>query len=180
MQKSGGNSCQRDHLPHSRALEKKGASSRIEGNINQVIQEVAYLVRNQATGNGVTMRLDLSTDLPLVRGDRVQLQQVLTNLIINVVDARRPLDDRPRDLGIKSARDARAVVVQARDSGTGVDPEQRDRTFEPLNRSFLYYQAGRHRTGIVDQPLHYRVPWRSFASRSRFRWGAVRVRPAEC
>jgi C4-dicarboxylate-specific signal transduction histidine kinase len=78
------------------------------------------------------MRLDLSTDLTLVRGDRVQLQQVLTNLIINGVDAMRPLDDRPRELGIKSARDARAVVVLVRDSGTGLDPEQTDRTFEPF------------------------------------------------
>jgi C4-dicarboxylate-specific signal transduction histidine kinase len=62
----------------------------------------------------------------------VQLQQVLTNLIINGIDAMRPLDDRPRELGIKSARDARAVVVQVRDSGTGLDPEQTDRTFEPF------------------------------------------------
>ena len=62
----------------------------------------------------------------------MQLQQVLTNLIINGIDAMRPLDDRPRELGIKSARDARAVVVQVRDSGTGLDPEQTDRTFEPF------------------------------------------------
>jgi C4-dicarboxylate-specific signal transduction histidine kinase len=110
---------------------KKGASNRIEWNSNEVIQEVAYLVRNQATGNGVTMRLDLSTDRPLLRGDQV-LQQVLTNLSLNGVDAMRPLDDRPRELGIKSARDARLVVVQVRDSGTGLDPEQTDRTFEPF------------------------------------------------
>jgi C4-dicarboxylate-specific signal transduction histidine kinase len=116
-----------------RALwEKSHASNRIEWNFNEVIQESAYLVRNQATGNGVTMRLDLSTDLPLVRGDRVQLQQVLTNLIINGVDAMRSLDDGPRKLGIKSARDDRAVVVQVRDSGTGFDPEQPDRTSEPF------------------------------------------------
>ena len=157
MQKSGGNSDQRCHLPHSRAVEKKSASNRIEWNFNEVIQEAAYLVRNQATGNGVTMRLDLSTDLPLVRGDRVQLQQVLTNLIINGVDAMRPLDDGPRKLGIKSARDARAVVVQVR------IPEQvltRSNRTVPLNRSLLPSRA--HWTGIVDQPLHHRVPWRSF------------------
>ena len=80
-----------------------------------MFQEVAYLVRNQATGNGVTMRLDLSTDRSLVRGDRVQLQQVLTNLIINGVDEMRPLDDRPRELGIESARETRAVVVRVQD-----------------------------------------------------------------
>ena len=143
----GGNSGQRCHLPHSRAVEKRCASNWIEWNFNEVIQEAAYLVRNQATGNGVTMRLDLSTDLPLVRGDRVQLQQVLTNLIINGVDAMCPLDDGPRKLGIKSARDARAVVVQVRDSGTGFDPEQTDRTFEPLftlNRSLLPSRAALH------------------------------------
>jgi len=87
------------------------------------------------------MRLDLSTDLSLVRGDRVQLQQVLTNLIINGVDEMRPLDDRPRELGIESARETRAVVVQVQDSGTGLDPEQTDRTFEPLNRSLLPSRA---------------------------------------
>jgi C4-dicarboxylate-specific signal transduction histidine kinase len=100
-------------------------------NINEVIQEVAYLVRNQATRNGVTMRLDLSTDLPLVGGARMQLQQVLTNLIMNGSDAMRPLDDRPQEFGIKSARDARAVVDQVRDSGTGLAPEQTD-CFEPF------------------------------------------------
>jgi C4-dicarboxylate-specific signal transduction histidine kinase len=119
----------------------------------------AYLVPNQATGNGVTMRLDLSTDLPLARGDRVQLRQVLTNLIINGVDAMGPLDDGPRKLGIKWARDARAVVVQVRDSGTGFDPEQTDRTFEPLfttkpggiglglsiSRSIIEFHGGRLR-----------------------------------
>lgn len=158
MQKSGGNSGKRCHLPRSRAVKKKCASNWIEWNFNEVIQEAAYLVPNQATGNGVTMRLDLSTDLPLVRGDRVQLQQVLTNLIMNGVDAMRPLDDGPRKLGIKSARDAPAVVVQVRGSGTGFDPEQPDRTFEPLfttkpgtalglsiSRSIIEFHGGRLR-----------------------------------
>jgi two-component system sensor kinase FixL len=67
-----------------------------------------------------------------VLGDRVQLQQVLINLVINAVDAMRALLDRPRELLIKSAKHADGMLVQIQDSGTGFDPEQVNLIFDPF------------------------------------------------
>ena len=88
-----------------RALLKKGAPDRVELDINEVIHEVTILVRHEATRSHVSVRLDLAADLPRVLGDRVQLQQVLINLVINSIEAMRTLTDRPRELLIKSARE---------------------------------------------------------------------------
>jgi len=115
-----------------RALLKKGAPDRVELDINEVIKEVTKLVRYEATRSHVSVRLDLAADLPRVLGDRVQLQQVLINLIINGIEAVRILTDRPRELLIKSAKNADAVLIQVWDSGNGFDPEQADRIFEPF------------------------------------------------
>jgi two-component system sensor histidine kinase/response regulator len=115
-----------------RALLKKGAPDRVELDINEVIKEVTKLVRYEATRSHVSVRLDLAADLPRVLGDRVQLQQVLINLIINSIEAVRILTDRPRELLIKSAKNADAVLIQVWDSGNGFDPEQADRIFEPF------------------------------------------------
>ena len=69
-------------------------------------------------------------DVPTVLGDRVQLQQVMLNLIMNAIDAMVTINDRPRTLLIKSAKDAEGVLIQVQDSGRGLDPEQADRIFE--------------------------------------------------
>jgi C4-dicarboxylate-specific signal transduction histidine kinase len=115
-----------------RALLQKGAPDRVELDINEVIQEVTILVRHEATLSGVSVRLDLAADLPRVLGDRVQLQQVLINLVINGIEAMRTLTDRPRELLVKSAKNADAVLIQVQDSGQGLDPEQVGRIFEPF------------------------------------------------
>jgi C4-dicarboxylate-specific signal transduction histidine kinase len=115
-----------------RALLQKGAPDRVELDINEVIQEVAMLVRHEATLSGISVRLDLAADLPRVLGDRVQLQQVLINLIINGIEAVRTLTDRPRQLLVKSAKNADAVLIQVQDSGKGLDQEQVGRIFEPF------------------------------------------------
>ena len=116
-----------------RALLQKGAPDRVELDINEVIQEVTILVRHEATlSGGVSVRLDLAADLPRVLGDRVQLQQVLINLIINGIEAVRTLTDRPRQLLVKSAKNADAVLIQVQDSGKGLDQEQVGRIFEPF------------------------------------------------
>jgi signal transduction histidine kinase len=114
------------------ALLQKGAPDRVELDINEVIQKVATLVRHEATLNGISVRLDLAADLPRVLGDRVQLQQVLINLVINGIEAMRTLTDRPRELLVKSAKNADAVLIQVQDSGKGLDREQVGRIFEPF------------------------------------------------
>ncbi len=111
---------------------KKDASAKIELDINEVIQEAVVLVHGEVTRNQVSLRTDLAADLPRVFGDRVQLQQVLINLVLNGIDAMRTLTDRPRELLIKSAKHPDGVLVQVQDSGTGLDPQQADRIFEPF------------------------------------------------
>ena len=115
-----------------RALLMKAAPERVELDINEIIQEVAILVRNEVTRNRISLRNDLAPDLPRVLGDRVQLQQVLINLVMNGIDAMRTLTDRSRELLIKSAKNPAGVLIQVQDSGPGLDPEQADRIFEPF------------------------------------------------
>ncbi len=109
---------------------KKRAPDRVELDINDVIQEVIVLLRNETARDRVQVQLDLAADLPHVLGDRVQLQQVLINLIMNGIEAMRTVTDRPRKLSIKSVRHADGVLVQVQDSGIGFDPDLVDRIFE--------------------------------------------------
>ena len=115
-----------------RALLQKRAPDRVELDINDVIQEVIVLLRNETARDRVQVQLDLAADLPHVLGDRVQLQQVLINLIMNGIEAVRTVTDRPRKLSIKSVKHADGVLVQVQDSGIGFDPDLVDRIFEPF------------------------------------------------
>jgi two-component system sensor histidine kinase/response regulator len=114
-----------------RTLLVHGASERAELDINEVIQEVAGLIRSELARNRISLLIDLTPDLRL-RGDRVQLQQVLINLIMNSINAMRTLTGQPRELLIKSAKHSDGVLVQVQDSGPGIDPGQVDRIFEPF------------------------------------------------
>ncbi|MEX3985350.1 AAA family ATPase [Paraburkholderia sp. EG287A] len=101
--------------------------------INEAIREVMALTSSEAKRSDVSVRLRLAEDLPLIKGDRVQLQQVMLNLIINAIDAMSAVDDGPRELTISSAmHEPGAVLVTVRDSGPGVAPEHIERLFEPF------------------------------------------------
>jgi len=115
-----------------RSLLVKGAPDRAELDINEVIQDVTRLLRNELSRNRVSLRTDLAADLPRPLADRVQVQQVLINLIMNGIDAMRNLTDQPRELFIKSAKSPDGVLVQIQDSGSGLDPEQVGQVFEPF------------------------------------------------
>ncbi len=115
-----------------RALLQKSPPERVAVNVNQIIQEVTILLRNEMTRNRVSLRTDLAADLPRVSGDPVQLQQVLINLVMNSIDAMRSLAHRPRELLIKSARNHNEVSIQVQDSGAGLDPERAEHIFEPF------------------------------------------------
>jgi C4-dicarboxylate-specific signal transduction histidine kinase len=115
-----------------RALLMEGVPDRTKLDINQVIHEVARLLRHELTRSRVSLRTDLAPDLPYVLGDRVQLQQVMLNLIMNGIDAMSMITDRPRELLIQSAKHSEGVLIQVQDSGPGIDPGQADRIFEPF------------------------------------------------
>ena len=98
--------------------------------INQIIEEVITLLRNELSRNRISLSTDLASDLPRIPGDPVQLQQVLINLVINAIEAMRTSTRLPRKLLIKSVRNTGEVLVQVQDSGPGIEPQVADRIFE--------------------------------------------------
>ncbi|QCP52663.1 PAS domain S-box protein [Trinickia violacea] len=114
-------------------LVKKAPTSNEILQINEAIREVNALTSSEASRNGVSVRMQLAQDLPLVKADRVQLQQVMLNLMINAIDAMSAVDDGPRELTISTAMNEQdAVLVAVRDSGPGIAAENIERLFEPF------------------------------------------------
>ena len=111
---------------------QKGTAERIELDLNQIIQEVTALLRAELARNRVSLLADLAVDLPRVSGDRIQIEQVLINLVMNGVEAMHSLHHRRRELMIRSARNHNEVFVQVQDSGEGLDPQQFEQIFEPF------------------------------------------------
>ncbi len=113
-----------------RALTKKAPVQKIELNINEVILEVIALTRAEIHRNHVTLRTQLGNELPPVHADRIELQQVMLNLIINAIEAME--DSVRRELLIASRKDGSKVRVEVCDSGHGLEPGAADRIFEPF------------------------------------------------
>jgi len=99
--------------------------------INQAIREVIGLTQTETQRNAVRLQSRFAEGLPLVSADRVQLQQVMINLIINAIEAMAGANDGPRELTVVSGiQDASDVVVEVQDTGPGLDPDQFDRLFQ--------------------------------------------------
>ncbi|WP_442896218.1 ATP-binding protein [Bradyrhizobium sp. AZCC 2289] len=113
-----------------RALIKKAPARKDAVAINDAILEVIALTRTEATKNSVSVRTQLAEDLPRVQGDRVQLQQVLLNLIINAIEAMRDVGEEQRELLISARNEPDGVSVEVRDSGPGFAPAALERVFE--------------------------------------------------
>ena len=113
-----------------RALARKVSPQAKPLDLNEVINEAVILVQREISDYRVVLQLELATDLPLVAGDRVELQQVIINLMVNGMQAMESVVDRPRDLVIKSALyDGGAVLVSVQDSGSGIAPDDMKRLF---------------------------------------------------
>jgi PAS domain S-box-containing protein len=113
-----------------RALIKKAPPRKDAVAINDAILEVIALTRTEAADNNVSVRTQLAEGLPHIRGDRVQLQQVLLNLIINAIEAMRDFGEEERELLISSRNEPDGVSVEVRDSGPGLAPAALERVFE--------------------------------------------------
>ena len=111
------------------ALIKKVPARKDNVAINDAILEVIALIRAEAVNNGVSVRTQLTEGLPRVQGDRVQLQQVLLNLIINAIEAMRDVGEDERELFISTRNEPDGVSVEVRDSGPGFAPETLDHVF---------------------------------------------------
>jgi PAS domain S-box-containing protein len=101
-------------------------------NLNSVVQEVIVLVRTELRRNEITVRAHLGDDLQPVCCDRVQMQQVLLNLIANAIEAMVAVVTRPRLLAIATVADVAGVIVSVKDSGVGLDELVLERVFEPF------------------------------------------------
>ena len=113
-----------------RALAKKSPPRKDWLDINETILEVTALARSEVQGNRVSLETQLADDVPLILGDRIQLQQVILNLIINAIEAMSGANEGPRELLVGSGKDeSQGVLVTVRDSGPGLDPESLDHLF---------------------------------------------------
>jgi PAS domain S-box-containing protein len=116
-----------------RALIKKAPPRKDDLEINKVVLEVIALARGEVVKNGVSVQTQLAEGLSLIHGDRVQLQQVILNLIMNAVQAMNGVSEGSRELLIGTGKDASSgVLVAVQDSGSGLDPENSERLFDPF------------------------------------------------
>jgi C4-dicarboxylate-specific signal transduction histidine kinase len=125
-----------------RVLFKKGTPQRELADINQIIRELADLMRSEATRHSISVRMELAAGLPQFIGDRVQLQQVLMNLLINSIDAMKKVEGA-RELTIKSQRvDNDELQVSVCDNGVGLPHQQADQIFN------AFFTTKVHGTGM--------------------------------
>src|SRR5438046_6324888 len=110
-------------------LFKRGTPQRELVDVNEVIREMVLLLSSEITRHSISVRAELAADLPQVMGDRVQLQQVMMNLITNSIDAMKDVDGT-RELAIKSQRaEHEQLMVRVSDTGVGLPPQQADQIF---------------------------------------------------
>jgi signal transduction histidine kinase len=121
-----------DVIGRIRDLMKKLPPRKDGVELNETIREVIELTRGEAVKNRVSVRAQLADGLPVIQGDRVQLQQVILNLIMNAVEAMTGAHEGSRDLLIRSRMQDSSVVVAVQDSGPGLSPEVVDRLFDPF------------------------------------------------
>jgi signal transduction histidine kinase len=131
-----------DIISRIRLLFTKGTPKRAWVDVNELIREMIVLLRSEAMRDGISVQTELAPDLPQVMGDRVQLQQVMMNLILNSIDAMREVGGT-RELAIASERaDKERVLVSVSDTGTGLPQQQAEQIFK------AFFTTKAHGTGM--------------------------------
>ncbi|MFZ0522870.1 MAG: MHYT domain-containing protein [Candidatus Acidiferrales bacterium] len=120
-----------------RLLFQKGAPQRESVDVNDVIREMVVLLQGEATRYFISVRTELAADLPPIMGDRVQLQQVLMNLMANGIDAMKDVDGR-RELVVRSYGAENQLQVSVSDTGVGLPPNQADQIFSAFFTTKLH------------------------------------------
>jgi signal transduction histidine kinase len=114
-----------------RTMVKKGVRDKAQVDMNELIRDVMLLAERQFQEQRVSLRSELSHGLPKVCGDKVQLQQVMLNLLMNAAEATLNVHDRDRLVTVRSGKhDGRAALIEVEDSGTGIEPEDEKRIFD--------------------------------------------------
>jgi len=126
-----------DIIKRIRSMFKKGTAQREPVDVNEVIRDVIVLLRSEAYRHSVSIREDLATDFPKVMADRVQLQQVLTNLMLNGIETMKEVNTA-RELTIKSEQVENShLLISISDTGVGLAPQQAEQIF----KAFFYHQG---------------------------------------
>jgi PAS domain S-box-containing protein len=113
-----------------RALARKTSIERVALDLNEVIREVTTLVQGELINHAVSLRMELAPTPSTILGDRVQLQQVIINLVMNGIEAMQSVTERPRELTIQSRQDETGqVLVSVTDCGVGISAENANRLF---------------------------------------------------
>ena len=124
----------REMLDGIRGLFRKVDQDRHEIDMNKIVLSVLHLLRGELKGRGVTTRIELTPELPLVVGNRNQLQQVLVNLVRNALEAMATTTDRTRILRVKTELRSRgSIAIAVEDSGPGIDPKKLDGIFDAFS-----------------------------------------------
>jgi C4-dicarboxylate-specific signal transduction histidine kinase len=132
-----------DVIGRVRGLAKRAPPQKEWFNINEAILEILTLTESELEKNRISLQTQLADEVSLVLGDRIQLQQVILNLIINAIDALSAVSDGSRELVIRSAREGpKDVVVTVCDSGNGLDPGKLDHLFD------AFYTTKRNGMGL--------------------------------
>jgi PAS domain S-box-containing protein len=147
-----------DVIGRIRGLIRKAPPNLSTLGANQLIEDVLVLTRHQVAEHGITVRVELASDIPSISGDPVQLQQVLVNLILNAIEATSVKKDGAREVVLTSQRQGiNEIVIAVHDSGKGVAPQDMDQLFRPffttkvggigmglaISRSIIEAQGGR-------------------------------------
>ena len=145
-----------DIISRIRVLFTKGTAQPELVDCNEVVREMIALLRGEITRHGISVRTDLAADLPHVLGDRVQVQQVMMNLIMNSIDAMKDAD-WTREIVIRSRSTGAALMISVSDTGVGLPPQHADEIFDaffttkvdgtgmglPISRSIVESLGGR-------------------------------------
>lgn len=116
-----------------RTFLKRSPPEKVRVDINDLIRDTIALVRGEIVKNQVLLQTDLGADLPPISGDRIQLQQVILNLIMNAIEATSARSERTREIVISSQKQALdQIVIAVRDAGIGIDPANVDQLFKPF------------------------------------------------
>src|SRR6202140_4045128 len=116
-----------------RALAKKTDIEKVPLDVNDLVREVIPLVQRQLMSHQVSLQMELAPALPTILGDRVQLQQVMINLVMNGIEAMQSVTDRPRELVVRSGQDQPGqALISVADCGVGIAAENVDRLFNPF------------------------------------------------
>jgi PAS domain S-box-containing protein len=168
-----------DVITRLRALFRKKYPTNDPVDLNEATREVVTLLQSELQKSRVILRTDLDDEIPMVNGDRVQLQQVILNLVLNAADAMSEVEDRPRNLTIRTERDEDdRVRLSVHDAGVGFKPQDAVRLFDAfytaknggmgiglsVSRSIIESHQGRLWAALNDGPgatFSFSIPLRS-------------------